>query len=176
MICLGYTQWAVAASPDVKAMAMQVTLTDFSKMTYSGNAFALQNAITWTHIKMKHQVFFILRFMIAQILRILLIGKKQWHRLPLAGMDERVIGERVGFWQDWLQHSSSPDCGWAPMKFRPAIDNIKHPISMVAGWYDIFVLWQMHDLAALRQPTMKLPPGVHRNAIVLAMSSTVPRR
>ena len=50
MSYLGYTQWAVAAAagPEVKAMAMQVTLSDFSQMTYGGNSFALKNALSWT--------------------------------------------------------------------------------------------------------------------------------
>jgi putative CocE/NonD family hydrolase len=65
-------------------------------------------------------------------------------------MDEKVIGERVHFWQDWMAHSSKDDPWWRPMDFRKSIDRVRRPVTMVAGWYDIFVPWQMRDFAALR--------------------------
>jgi hypothetical protein len=37
------------------------------------------------------------------------------------------------------------------MGFRRSIGAIKRPISMVAGWFDIFLPWQMQDFIALRQ-------------------------
>jgi putative CocE/NonD family hydrolase len=37
------------------------------------------------------------------------------------------------------------------MDFRKSIDLAKRAITMVGGWYDIFVPWQMRDFAALRQ-------------------------
>lgn len=155
MSYLGYTQWAVAApaGPEVKAMAMQVTLSDFSKMTYAGNSFMLENALSWTNMmtKMKHQKFFILRFIVAQLLGLPSIAKQQWRTLPLASMDKEVAGTRVGFWQDWLQHDSADDPWWAPMGHHQSIERIKRPISMVAGWFDIFVPWQMQDFIAMRK-------------------------
>jgi putative CocE/NonD family hydrolase len=153
MSYLGYTQWAVAATagPEVKAMAMQVTLSDFSQMTYSGNSFALENAFTWTHMvsKMKKQRLFMLRFILFHLLGIRMISKQQWRMLPLSSLDERIIGERVGFWQDWMQHDSADDPWWAPMGFRSSIGAIRRPITMVAGWFDIFLPWQMRDFQSL---------------------------
>ena len=35
------------------------------------------------------------------------------------------------------------------MSFRESINTIKRPISMVAGWFDIFLPWQMLDFKAL---------------------------
>lgn len=155
MSYLGYTQWAVAApaGPEVKAMAMQVTLADFSRMTYVGNSFMLQNALSWTNMvtKMQHQRFFILRFIVASLLGLPSITKQQWQTLPLAGMDKKVAGTRVDFWQDWVQHDSADDPWWAPMNHHQSIDEIKRPISMVAGWFDIFIPWQMRDFIALRK-------------------------
>ena len=72
MSYLGYTQWAVAASagPEVKAMAMQVTLSDFSLMTYSGQSFALKNALTWTQmVTWMKSPKGLLRLMMSQVLR-----------------------------------------------------------------------------------------------------------
>jgi putative CocE/NonD family hydrolase len=152
---LGYTQWAMAASagPELRAMALQVTLSDFSRMTYSGNSFALENAFTWTRIvsMSSKQRLLALRFLIPGLRRRLAIREEQWMNLPLASMDQQVIGERVAFWQDWMEHSSADDPWWAPMNFHGSISEVKRPISMVAGWFDIFVPWQMRDFIALRR-------------------------
>lgn len=152
---LGYTQWAIGASagPEVKAMAMQVTTSDFSQMTYSGNSFALEIELSWTNLvtMMKQRRFMTLRLLMSRLLGTGEIRDKQWRTLPLASMDEKVVGERVPFWQDWLRHASSEDPWWAPMSFRRTIGDIKRPISMVTGWFDIFLPWQMQDFIALRR-------------------------
>ena len=151
---LGYTQWAVAAAagPEVKVMSMQATLSDFSLMTYSGESFALENALSWTNMvtNMKKR-FAMLRFLLARLTGSPAIRKEQWTVLPLGSMDEKVVGERVAFWQDWIEHSSSRDPWWAPMSHRKSIAEVKRPITMAAGWFDIFLPWQMQDFIALRQ-------------------------
>ena len=151
---LGYVQWAVAAAagPEVKAMAMQVTLSDFSLMTYSGDAYSLENALTWTYMtnlmKSKRGL---LKLVLNRILRRPAITQTQWRALPLATLDEEVVGQRVKFWQDWMQHDSSRDPWWAPMSFRNSIPHIRRPITMVAGWHDIFLPMQMHDFIEMRK-------------------------
>lgn len=37
------------------------------------------------------------------------------------------------------------------MSFSKSIPEIKRPISMVAGWFDIFLCWQLQDFIALRE-------------------------
>jgi hypothetical protein len=155
MSYLGYTQWALAASagPEVKAMAMQATLADFSRMTYSGDSFALETELGWTQMMttMRQQGYRLLPLILSRMLGLGKIRREQWRLLPLADMDQKVLGERVGFWQDWLEHSSAGDPWWAPMNFHRSIGEIKRPISMVAGWFDIFLPWQLQDFAALRR-------------------------
>jgi putative CocE/NonD family hydrolase len=153
---LGYVQWALAeaAGPELRAMAMSVTLSDFAQMTYAGHSFALENALTWT--KMMSMMngkrrFALLRLVLSRLLGSMKITDAQWRSLPLGAMDESVIGTRVPFWQDWLQHSCAEDPWWAPMSFRKRIGSTNRPISMVAGWFDIFVPWQMQDFIALRR-------------------------
>ena len=155
MSYLGYTQWAVAAAagPEVKAMAMQVTMADFSQMTYSGNSFALENALSWTQMmsRMRQPGLGMLRLMMSHLLGIGRIRRRQWLTLPVASMDQKVVGEHVNFWQDWVKHDSADDSWWAPMNFRTSIGEFARPISMVAGWFDIFLPWQMQDFMALRK-------------------------
>jgi putative CocE/NonD family hydrolase len=134
-------------------MAMQATLADFSRMTYSGNSFALENSLTWTRMvsMMRKHALLMLRFVIPGLRSRLEIRREQWATLPLASMDEKVVGEPVAFWQDWMEHSSPEDPWWQPMNFHKSIGEVRRPISMVAGWFDIFVPWQLQDFGALRQ-------------------------
>jgi uncharacterized protein len=150
---LGYAQWAVAAAagPEVKAMGMQATLSDFSLMNYSGDSFALENALSWTDMMTRMKKPFAMpRMLWSRLTGLGGINGAQWRELPLGSMDEKIAGERVGFWHDWLEHSSSRDPWWAPMSFRKSIGAVRRPITMVAGWFDIFLPWQMQDFVALR--------------------------
>jgi uncharacterized protein len=150
---LGYTQWAVAAQAgsDVKAMAMQITLSDFSQMTYSGNSLMLQNAFSWSHTMISaKKPFAFARMLLLRLRGIPAISDEQWKFLPLAKLDEHVAGESIPFWKDWMQHASASDPWWASMSHSHAA-NVKRPITMIAGWFDIFTPWQMKDFVALRQ-------------------------
>jgi putative CocE/NonD family hydrolase len=150
---LGYTQWAVAAAagPEVKAMGMQATLSDFSLMTYMGDSFALENALGWTHmVNLMKKPNALLRLLLQRLTKRPPISAQQWRLLPLGSLDETVAGNRVDFWQDWMQHDTHRDPWWAPMSHRRTIPQVKRSITMAAGWYDIFLPFQMDDFAALR--------------------------
>src|SRR5260221_12911167 len=49
---LGFAQWAIAAEagPMLKAMAAQITASEFRSLTYAGESFGLDNAQDWLHI------------------------------------------------------------------------------------------------------------------------------
>jgi putative CocE/NonD family hydrolase len=151
---LGYTQWAVAAEagPEVKAMAMQITASDFSLMTYAGGSFSLRNALSWTYmVTMAKRPFATLRIVVSRLRGAPPIRAEDWAHLPLGAIEERAVGEAVPFWKDWTQHSCSDDPWWASMGYRKTIPQIQRPITLVAGWFDLFVPWQMQDFMALRQ-------------------------
>jgi uncharacterized protein len=151
---LGYTQWAVAAAagPELKAMSLQITQSDFARMTYNGNSFALQNALSWTAMTMKSQRrFSMLRTILSRLTGAPSIRAEQWRHLPLGTIDAVATGKRVPFWQDWMQHSSAEDPWWAPMGFYDSIPRINRPITMTTGWFDIFAPGQMRDYMALRE-------------------------
>jgi putative CocE/NonD family hydrolase len=151
---LGYTQWAVArdAGPEVKAMAMQVTLSSFARMTYAGDSLMLENALSWTKmVTGMKRPWFMLGMLVNMLLRIDPIRKAQWNLLPLDTLDEKVVGERIPFWQDWMRYSSAEDPWWKPMDFGVSIAEVTKPITMIAGWYDIFAPWQLADFQALQE-------------------------
>ena len=151
---LGYTQWAVArdAGAEVKAMAMQVTLSNFADMTYAGGSLMLENALSWTNLISKMmKPLFALRLLLGTILGRAPISAQQWRQLPLGSLDEKVVGARVPFWQDWMEHASASDPWWAPMDFHRTLPEIRRPITMVAGWFDIFLPWQLRDFRELHE-------------------------
>src|SRR6266700_504829 len=49
---LSFTQWALASTrpPQLRAMAIQIMAADRRRSWYPGGSFALDNALTWTHI------------------------------------------------------------------------------------------------------------------------------
>jgi putative CocE/NonD family hydrolase len=165
---LGYTQWAIAqaAGPEVKAMAMQVTLSDFSQMTYSGNSLMLENALSWTHmVTMMKRTRGKLQMMLRMLLGRPAISAQQWRSLPLASLDEVTTGQRVPFWRDWMEHGSAEDPWWEPMDFHRTIPDVQRPITLVAGWHDIFAPWSLRDFAALQRAgapaRITIGPWVH---------------
>ncbi len=150
---LGYTQWAVAgtAGPEVKAMAMQVTLSDFSRMTYSGDSLMLQNALTWTYtMTVARRRFGLLGMLLKRLRGVPTIAAGQWRELPLGTLDRMVTGETVAFWQDWMTHASADDPWWSSMSHTRSISQLTRPVTMVAGWFDIFTPWQLQDFSALQ--------------------------
>ncbi len=179
MSYLGYTQWAVAASagPEVKAMAMQVTMSDFSQMTYAGNSLMLENAASWTHlVTTQRRRFGAVSLMWQQVTKRPALRGEKWRTLPLASLDEVATGERVAFWQDWMAHASADDPWWEPMNFHRTIPGIGRPITFVAGWHDIFTPWSLRDFAALQRAgapvRITIGPWCHTDR---AMASVVVR-
>ena len=57
------------------------------------------------------------------------------------------------------------DAYWEPVDFSDRVSEVTAPISLMAGWYDIFLDWQLKDYqrlrAAGRQPYLLIGPWVH---------------
>jgi putative CocE/NonD family hydrolase len=147
---LGLVQWAVAADPPpwLKAMAPAVTAAFFrDAVTFPGEACALETNLTWVN-QLEHQERArgrVLLAMLAQRRRL----APGYSALPLADADRRVVGRRVGFFQDWLVHDRPGDPWWGPVDFRPGRDHAP-PATFLAGWYDIFLPRQVDDFVAMR--------------------------
>lgn len=151
---LGYTQWAVAAAagPEVAAMAMQVTLSDFSQMTYSGGSLMLEKALSWTQLVTRMRTWRgKLKIALEMLFRREAVSADDWRSLPIGTLDQRVTGERVPFWRDWMEHDSFDDPWWAPMDFHRTIPEVRRPITLIAGWQDIFTPWSLRDFEALQR-------------------------
>ena len=162
---LGYVQWAVAADapPYVKALAPQITASQFRGLTYPGESFSLKTGLTWIHL---------LHYQELPAWRALLATRREQHdlapayrRLPLAKTDEAAVGERVSFYQDWLAHYQPGDPFWEENDYSRGLERVSAPVNMVAAWYDIFLPDQLADYAALKRagktPYLTIGPWIH---------------
>jgi len=168
---LGYVQWAMAADaiPTLKAMAMTVTASQFKGQTYPGDAFSLQDPLTWTYM-VNMQEKSPLKVMMLQFGGLPELKKAFW-LLPLGKADEFLLGKKVGFWQDWLKNSEPDYEWWKPADFSESVKKVNVPVNMVTGWYDIFLPWQMADYSELKKagnaPYLTIGPWSHTSFSVM---------
>ncbi len=165
---LGFTQWAVAGdAPDyVKAMALHVTASCFrDSVVYPGGSFSLETGATWVDF---------VEFQECrpwQRIRALATAPKRtapvYTTLPLTEADQRALGHRVEFYQDWLVHEIPGDPWWEPLTFSRQLDRVP-PAALVGGWFDVFLLEQVRDYGRLRdagrQARLTIGPWTHASA------------
>jgi len=135
---LGYVQWAVAAEagPELRAMAAQVTAPEFRRVTYPGEALALDNTISWTTMVSTQSRSGV---NMAAMLR----GNRKlqavFKHLPLRDADRLAIGRQIPFWQNWLCHDQPGDDWWKPQDHWASVSSVHAPAHLLGGWYDIFL-------------------------------------
>ena len=71
-------------------------------------------------------------------------------RVPLQAADVEVAGAPVAFWRDFVQHGAPGDDFWAAIDHDGADLTRLPPVSMVTGWWDLFLPGQLRDFAAIR--------------------------
>ncbi|MEV4114369.1 CocE/NonD family hydrolase [Nonomuraea sp. NPDC049695] len=162
---LGYTQWAVApyAGPELKAMATQITASQFRDAAYVGGAFALESTLSWTTLTDTMSR----RFGGAAVLtaprlarRAVLSGR------PVAELDLASVGRPLRFYQDLLTHHADPAVAyWDRRDFSLKVGEVDAAVTMLGGWYDVFLPWQLKDYTAMRaagrRPYLTIGPWYH---------------
>ncbi|MEJ2886010.1 CocE/NonD family hydrolase [Actinomycetospora aeridis] len=165
---LGLTQWALApaAGRSLRVMGTLVTASSFRDQTYAGGAFSLDNALSWTSM---------MRTMAASPLARatrLLRGRRTLtaalDALPLRSGDRRATGGEVDWYQHWLEESAPDSAYWARRDYTGGVAEVARAdvaVTMLGGWQDIFLPWQLADHAALRaagaRPRLVVGPWVH---------------
>jgi uncharacterized protein len=147
---LGLTQWAVAedAPEFVRALSLNVTASSFrDAVVYPGGSFALETGLSWL-LQLAHQE--------GGLLHVIRNGVSSPRRvaaacgvLPLHWGDAALVGDPVGFYQDWLIHEVPGDAWWDEVDFGRRLDHVP-PATLVGGWYDLFLPDQIADYQALR--------------------------
>lgn len=159
---LSFTQWALAATrpPQLKAMATAVFGAERRAAYYPGGSFALDRALTWTYVVSKQERS---RLAVLNSQRAL---TPAFRHLPLADADTVAVGHPVPFYRDWLAHTEPGDPYWTATDFRPVLRDLGIPVSLVGGWYDIFLPSMVEDYFVLRDSgqDVRLRVGAWRHA------------
>jgi putative CocE/NonD family hydrolase len=146
----GHTQWAVApyADPPLVSASLHVTAARISDGFYEHGAPGLLNGLTWSDTLARQELpapgptieGFGRR---ARVVRALATR-------PLREADVAATGVPVAFWRDFTEHGEPGDPFWAVADHEGADLTRMPPVSMVTGWWDLFLQSQLHDYTALR--------------------------
>jgi uncharacterized protein len=146
---LGIAQWALATDPPPSLCAMSAPITSarVRAFTYPGGSFSLDSTLTWLALLAGRRPGHRTRFgeQLVQRQRV----ARGFATLPLSQADMAVTGEHVPFYQDWLARIDD-DAFWAPVAFERQLNSLTVPVTMVTGWYDMFLPAQLADYHALR--------------------------
>jgi hypothetical protein len=135
---LGFTQLVqgIRGSEHLVSMATDVTSTDvYQGWTYVDGALHLGFALPWgagTMFGKGGQG-----------------GETDYHALPLATADE-ALGNANRHYRDWLRHPRRSDPYWDDVSFETQAHEIRVPLLVFTGWFDIFLRGALHDDVAIR--------------------------
>ncbi|MBH0189681.1 MAG: CocE/NonD family hydrolase, partial [Nitrospira sp.] len=139
----GHTQWSVAdqVSPEASALHVHIVSTNFRRMFFPGEAFALESALYWT-----------IRSRGAED-RTVDVGdlERAVRTLPVHEADDRAIGD-TEFYNDWLRHKDNREF-WEAIDGRDRAQTLQAPILLLAGWYDPFLPGQLDDFKVIADRT-----------------------
>jgi hypothetical protein len=162
---VGFVQWAVATdAPDyLRALAPQITAAQFRGLTYPGESFDLDTALSWIYL-LHYQERSFWRAQRASLRERKALAPA-FAQLPLTKTDRLATGQTVKFYQDWLAHNTPGDPFWEEIDYSRRMDAVAAPVTLTAGWFDIFLPDQLADYAALRRagktPYLTIGPWIH---------------
>ncbi|MFA1548086.1 CocE/NonD family hydrolase [Actinomadura chokoriensis] len=165
---LGYSAWATAAEagPALKAMSLQITASSFRDAAYVGGSFALESALAWTDLTHRQQ-------RPLGLLTAPLTSRRRAVRAarsgrPLTELDVLAGGRPMRFYQDLLANHSVTRGYWDRRDFSGTVGQVGAPVSLLGGWYDVFLPWEIKDYLALRaaghSPYLTIGPWWHTDA------------
>lgn len=170
---LGYVQWAIAADaqPDLKAMLPIVTGAQLGSLTHIDGAFGFDTLLHWATLNEQLGGELARAPSLTQSLfGALAIGRRvlrAFSHLPLAETDAQVVGQPIGFYQDWLRHTDLSEPYWQHRDHTARVPAVAAPVHFVSGWYDVIQRELLADYAALQQagraPYLTIGPWAHTN-------------
>ncbi len=162
---LGYAQWAVAAEagPELRAMAAQVTASQMHDAVYVGGAFALESTLSWSALT--SQLERPLAGWAAGIVSPRRARRAALSGRPLSALDALAAGAELPFFQDLLRNSGPVTPYWTRRDHSDGVHDVSAPVSLLAGWYDVFLPWELRDYLELRRgghrPQLTIGPWYH---------------
>jgi putative CocE/NonD family hydrolase len=70
--------------------------------------------------------------------------------LPLGTADQRLVGQRIGYFQDWLAHENDDEY-WKALDRRRGAHGLPSVVHLATGWYDVCLASTLADYRALRE-------------------------
>lgn len=166
---LGYSAWALAAEagPELGAMALQITASSFRDAAYVGGSFALESTLTWTDLTHRQQTR--LGMLTAPLMSRRRAVRAALSGRPLAELDVLTGGAPMRFYRDLLaNHGPDPSEYWDRRDFSGTVGRVEAPVTLLGGWYDVFLPWEIRDYLALRaagrRPYLTIGPWWHADA------------
>ncbi|TCL07011.1 CocE/NonD family hydrolase [Sodalis ligni] len=148
---MGQVHWAMAAElgERVAAIAIVRSTSDFAAAIWGGDGLRLEDFLSWICLVEAQEK----SNAIVQALRRRFFGDahaRHYAALPLETLDEQVSGAAIDCWREWMAHDHPADPFWQPIRDRCTLARVTAPVSMVAGWSDLFIGHQLHDYAELQ--------------------------
>ena len=166
---LGFVQWAVAADagPKLKAMVPQITASDLNHYRSQGGSLLLEVDLSWS-CRMTLQTATGVRLRTLLLMsRLMRNLEHAYGHLPLGEADQLAVHRSSQPFQDLLAHEPE-DAYWKPIDWSQRLAEVKAPVYLMAGWYDLFLDWQLKDYQALRragkQLSLLVGPWTHPSA------------
>lgn len=147
----GHTQWAVApyADPPLTCVAPHITSANITnRLFYEQGTPSIQTALTWSAQIGRQEQPGLLAGLPDPRLRTRV--RRALGRLPLQAVDVTVAGAAVPFWRDFVAHAEPGDGFWSQADHDGADLTRMPPVSMVTGWWDLFLGGNLDDYTALR--------------------------
>lgn len=168
---LGLVQWAVAAEagPDLAAMAIQVSASQFHSQVWSGGGLSLETAMSWLVLVAAQERRLAPLAMAAAIHRLPALLSE----LPLGALDERATGAAVPWWREGLASPESESTFWGARGFAAGVAQVTAAVQLLGGWNDIFLPSMLDDFRALqaagREVQLVIGPWTHTSAELLGV-------
>lgn len=162
---LGYTQWALApgAGPELRAMAAQLTASQLHDAVYVGGAFALESTLSWSALTSKIER--PLAGWAAGIVSPRRARRAAMSGRPLSALDALAVGTELPFFQDLLRNAGPVSAYWLRRDHSDGVRDVSAPVSLLGGWYDVFLPWELRDYLELRRaghrPQLTIGPWYH---------------
>lgn len=172
---LGHTQWAVAPyiDPPLVAMCPAVTTSNFAELFYPGGSVDLNNLLTWSS-SMGSDGGITSAGLFRQVANMRRVMRAMGH-LPLGEADNAAIGKPEPFWRNVVDHKD--DDYWDEIDHRPGLAELTTPVSMVSGWFDLLLVGQLRDYAALQKSgcplRITIGPWDHTKSLKATLSDSV---
>lgn len=145
---LGYVQWAIADAlpPEVKALIPVVAESALTLEFLRSDGFSLETPFGWgVQVATMERPLAMLRQPM-QMRR----TRRALRTLPLGRADAAAIGHRSGYIQDILAHNAD-DPFWSEIDHRHRVPHVTAPVSLIGGWYDLFLPGQVRDFRLLQE-------------------------